>query len=74
MKCRRKPLKYKYSVYHFISSRCSPKVVVSPCFFFGKSTDVFGKYAIILVIIATVVVLLFYRYINSEAIVNELEK
>ena len=42
-------------------------------YFFGKSTDVFGKYAIILVIVATVVVLLFYRYINSPAIVNELE-
>lgn len=47
---------------------------ISIGFFFGKSSDLFGKYAIILVIVAVVVLLLFYRYINSPAIVNEIEK
>lgn len=47
---------------------------ISIGYFFGKSSDLFGKYAIILVIVAVVVMLLFYRYINSPAIVNEVEK
>ena len=58
----------------FVASFIWSLAFISIGYFFGKSSDVFGKYAIILVIVATVVVLLFYRYINSPAIVNELEK
>ncbi|MDO8604728.1 MAG: DedA family protein [bacterium] len=47
---------------------------ISIGYFFGKSSDLFGKYAVILVIVAVVVVLLFYRYINSPAVVAEIEK
>lgn len=47
---------------------------ISIGYFFGKSSDLFGRYAIILVIVAVVVILLFYRYINSEEIVSEIEK
>lgn len=47
---------------------------ISIGFFFGKSSDLFGKYAIILVIVAAVVMLLFYRYINSPEVVSEIEK
>lgn len=47
---------------------------ISIGFFFGKSSDLFGNYAIILAIIAATVLLLFYRYINSAEIVKELEK
>jgi len=47
---------------------------ISIGFFFGKSSELFGRYAIILVIVAVVVVLLFYRYINSPAFVKEIEK
>jgi membrane protein DedA with SNARE-associated domain len=46
---------------------------ISIGYFFGKSADVFGSYAIILAIVALVVILLFYRYINSEEIVREIE-
>lgn len=46
---------------------------ISIGYFFGKSSDLFGHYAIILVIIAIVVVLLFYKYINSDEIVREIE-
>lgn len=42
-------------------------------YFFGKSSDLFGRYAIILIIIAVIVVLLFHRYINSEEIEREVE-
>ena len=46
---------------------------ISIGYFFGKSSDLFGRYAIILVIIAAVVILLFYRYINSDEITREVE-
>ncbi len=42
-------------------------------FYFGKSSDVFGKYAIILIIIALVVMTVLYRYMNSEEVVSEIE-
>ena len=47
---------------------------ISIGYFFGKSSDLFGRYAIILVIVAAVVMLLFYRYINSPGVVNDIEK
>jgi len=43
-------------------------------YFFGKSSDVFGKYAVIMTIIAIVVAGVFYKYINSEEVVKEVEK
>ncbi len=46
---------------------------ISIGYFFGKSSDLFGRYAIILVIVAVVVILLFYRYINSEEVIKEVE-
>lgn len=58
----------------FIASFIWALGFISIGFFFGKSSDLFGKYAIILVIVAAVVMLLFYRYINSPAIVSEIEK
>ena len=58
----------------FIASFIWALGFISIGFFFGKSSDLFGKYAIILVIVAAVVMLLFYRYVNSPAIVNEIEK
>ena len=47
---------------------------ISIGYFFGKSSDLFGRYAIILVLVALVVVLLFYRYINRPEFTNEIEK
>lgn len=46
---------------------------ISIGYFFGKSSELFGRYAIILAIVAVVIVLLFYRYINSEEVVKEIE-
>lgn len=42
-------------------------------FYFGKSSDLFGKYAIVLAIVAIVVVGLFYKYINSKEVLEEIE-
>lgn len=47
---------------------------ISIGYFFGKSSDLFGKYAIILVAVAAIVLFLFYRYINSDEVVREIEK
>ncbi len=58
----------------FIASFIWALGFISIGFFFGKSSDLFGRYAIILVIIAAVVLLLFYRYINSPEVVSEIEK
>lgn len=58
----------------FIASFIWALGFISIGYFFGKSSDLFGRYAIILVVVAAVVMLLFYRYINSPAIVNEIEK
>ena len=58
----------------FIASFIWALGFISIGFFFGKSSDLFGRYAIILVIVAVVVMLLFYRYINSPEVVNEIEK
>ncbi len=42
-------------------------------YYFGKSSDVFGKYAVVLIIIALVVISVLYRYMNSEKILSEIE-
>ncbi len=47
---------------------------ISIGYFFGKSSSMFGAYAFILVIIAVIVLFLFYRYINSDEVVREIEK
>lgn len=42
-------------------------------FVFGKSSQVFGSYALILLVVAIIVVTLFYRYLQSDEITNDLE-
>lgn len=49
-------------------------VFIAIGYFFGKSTTVWRSYGIILMLIAIVVVFLFYRYMNSEAILKELDE
>ena len=58
----------------FVASFIWSLAFISIGYFFGKSSELFGRYAVILVIVALVVVLLFYRYINSNEIVREIEK
>jgi alkaline phosphatase len=42
-------------------------------YYFGKSSNIFGKYSVFLVIIAVAVMGLFYKYINSEKVIEEIE-
>ena len=43
-------------------------------YFFGKGAHVLKSYSIILLIVATVVVFLFYRYMNGASITRELKR
>jgi len=47
---------------------------ISIGYFFGKSSDLFGKYAIVLVLIAVIVLFLFYRYLDSDEVTRGIEK
>jgi membrane protein DedA with SNARE-associated domain len=42
-------------------------------YYFGKSSNVFGKYTVVLIIIALVVVSVLYHYMNSEEIKSEIK-
>lgn len=58
----------------FIASFIWSLGFISIGYFFGKSSDLFGKYALILVAVAAIVLFLFYRYLNSDEVVREIEK
>lgn len=58
----------------FIASFIWSLMFISIGYFFGKSSDLFGHYAIALAVIAAIVVLLFYRYISSTEITHEIER
>jgi len=62
-----------YTSIIFISSIVWTFPFIAIGYYFGKSSDVFGKYAIILIIIALVVVSVLYRYMNSEEVESEIE-
>lgn len=42
-------------------------------YYFGKSANMFGTYAIILALIALVVATLFYKFMNSKEVISEIE-
>jgi len=43
-------------------------------YYFGKSSNVFGKYAVIMAIIAFIVAAVFYRFMQSDEVIQEIEK
>lgn len=43
-------------------------------YYFGKSSNVFGKYAVVMAIIAFAVGAIFYRFMNSPEVIEEIEK
>jgi len=63
-----------YTAIIFVSSYIWSLIFIAIGYYFGKSSNVFGSYAVILMIVALVVVALFYKYINSEEIVREIEE
>ncbi|MEK7568927.1 MAG: DedA family protein [Patescibacteria group bacterium] len=62
-----------FAILMFVASFIWSLAFIAIGYFFGKSSDLFGRYAIILAIIAAVVILLFYRYINSTEVMREIE-
>lgn len=63
-----------YTPIIFITSAIWPFPFIAIGYYFGKSADLFGKYAIVLIFIALIVFTIFYRYINSEAILKEVRR
>ncbi len=57
----------------FISSMLWTLPFITIGYYFGKSSDMFGKYAFALILVALVVLAIFYKYINSEKVVSEVE-
>jgi len=62
-----------YATIIFVTSTIWTFPFIAIGYYFGKSSDLFGKYAIVLIIIALVVVSVLYRYMNSEGVVSEIE-
>lgn len=58
----------------FITSILWSFIFIGIGFFFGKNTELFGIYPVVLIIVALVVVFIFYRYMNSPGIVREVEE
>lgn len=63
-----------YTVIIIITSAIWSTPFLAIGYYFGKSSRVFGKYAIIMTIIAFVVMAVFYKFMNSEEVVAEIEK
>ena len=57
----------------FIASLIWTTPFLSIGYYFGKSSDVFGKFALGLGLIALIVMFGFYKYMNSPEILKELE-
>jgi membrane protein DedA with SNARE-associated domain len=58
----------------FVSSVIWAGIFNAIGFAFGKSTTVFAIYAPVLLIIAFIVLFIFYRYMNSKEVLRELRK
>lgn len=62
-----------YAILMYIASFIWTIPFLAIGFYFGKSSDLFGKYAIVLMVIAFVVLAGFYKYMNSEKILKEID-
>lgn len=62
-----------FAILMFVASFIWSLAFIAIGYFFGKSSDLFGRYAFVLIIVATIVVFLFYRYVNSTEVIREVE-
>jgi len=63
-----------YTPIIFITSLLWSLIFIGIGFFFGKNTELFGIYPVVLIIVAIVVVIAFYKYMNSQGITSEVAK
>lgn len=56
-----------------VSSSVWGFIFITIGYYFGKSSDFFGTYAVILLIFAVILVFFFYRYMNSHSVLKELD-
>lgn len=60
-----------FALLMFIASTIWSLVFIAIGYFFGKSTEVWKSYGLILMVIAAVIMFLFYRALNSKDILRE---
>lgn len=58
----------------FITSLLWSFIFIGIGFVFGKNTELFGIYSVILIVVALVVVFAFYQYMNSLSVMKEVDK
>lgn len=63
-----------FTLLMFVASSIWALGFIALGYFFGGTFKIFGPYALIPIAISIIVVMLFYRYINSNEILSELEK
>lgn len=63
-----------FSIIIFITSTIWSAIFVSFGYYFGKSYQAFGYYGALIFLIAIGVMYTFYKYMNSEEILKEIEK
>ena len=66
--------RYLYAGIILVSSSIWPFAFLAIGYYFGKSTHVFGAYAVVLAFIALIVATVFYKFMNSEEVISEIEK
>lgn len=57
----------------FVSSVIWSLIFITIGFYFGKNIEFLGIYTIVLILIALIIVGIFYRYMNSKKILQEIE-
>lgn len=63
-----------FTVVIAVSSFLWALIFIAIGYFFGKSAHVFGTYGVVLTIVAATVLILFYRSMNSEEVIREIEE
>ena len=62
-----------FAVIMFVASWLWSLIFIAIGYTFGKSTEIWKSYGVILFIIATIIIFVFYRMLNSKEVLRELE-
>jgi len=65
--------RFLFNIIIFISSLIWALIFIYIGYFFGKSSNVFGSFAIILLIFTFILISIFYKFMNSKEILNEIK-